>query len=52
MEVPPGRRDQRRALGHAPRPTNAADAVPSTPKRHQMLGMAGVAAHPQETMLT
>ena len=42
---------QRRALGHAPRPTAGAKTASFTAERHQVLGMAGVAAHPQKAML-
>lgn len=42
---------QRRALGHAPSATTRAETSPFATERHQVLGMAGVAAHPQETVL-
>ena len=42
---------QGRALGHAPRPAARAEATTFATEGHKLLGMAGVATHPQEAML-
>ena len=42
---------QGRALGHAPRPAAGAKAARLAAERHRVLGMAGVAAHPQKALL-
>ncbi len=41
---------QRRALGHAPRPATGAEAAALATERDQLFGMAGLAAHAQETV--
>ena len=42
---------QRGALRHAPRAAARAEAAPLAAEHDQVLGMATVATHPQETML-
>jgi hypothetical protein len=43
--------EQRRAPGHAPRPATGAEPAPLAAEGHQLLGMTGLAAHPQEPVL-
>ena len=42
---------QRRAIGHAPGTTARAKAAAFAAEGHQVLGMTGIAAHPQKTVL-
>jgi hypothetical protein len=43
--------EQRRALGHAPGPATGAEPAPLAAEGDQVLGMAGVATHPQKSVL-